>query len=170
LTVFNQMLRFDYGNRNKRTAPENQACGHSPLRGGVRPHLCGCEEEKGEPLVCSRIVDPCCDRRIEGSEAFNSEFVNRLPVFAFYSYLECRRFRSGQSTKVQQRSKRHRKEAATHSTSINCRRQNSIGFNKRWNLVRDQGVGGSNPLSPTNLFKHLSCTSGFPSTLMVSKL
>src|SRR5438094_6620009 len=24
-------------------------------------------------------------------------------------------------------------------------------------LVRDQGVGGSNPLSPTNLFNHLSC-------------
>jgi hypothetical protein len=37
-------------------------------------------------------------------------------------------------------------------------------------LVRDQGVGGSNPLSPTNLFKHLNCTSGFPSTLMVSIL
>ena len=33
-----------------------------------------------------------------------------------------------------------------------------------------QGVGGSNPLSPTNLFKHLNCTSGFPSTSMVSKL
>src|ERR1700676_3027594 len=31
-------------------------------------------------------------------------------------------------------------------------------------LVRDQGVGGSNPLSPTNLFKHLNCASGFPST------
>ena len=37
-------------------------------------------------------------------------------------------------------------------------------------LVRDQGVGGSNPLSPTNLFKHLNATSGFPSTAMVSKL
>src|SRR6202790_1862243 len=37
-------------------------------------------------------------------------------------------------------------------------------------LVRDQGVGGSNPLSPTNLFKHLNCTSGFPSTSMVSIL
>jgi hypothetical protein len=30
--------------------------------------------------------------------------------------------------------------------------QNSTRFNKQWNLVRDQGVGGSNPLSPTNLF------------------
>jgi hypothetical protein len=26
-------------------------------------------------------------------------------------------------------------------------------------LVRDQGVGGSNPLSPTNLSKHCSCTT-----------
>ena len=33
-------------------------------------------------------------------------------------------------------------------------------------LVRDQGVGGSNPLSPTNLFKHLNCTSGFVSTAL----
>src|ERR1700704_2665512 len=37
-------------------------------------------------------------------------------------------------------------------------------------LVRDQGVGGSNPLSPTIIFKHLNCNSGFPSTSMVSKL
>ena len=37
-------------------------------------------------------------------------------------------------------------------------------------LVRDQGVGGSNPLSPTIIFKHLNCTFGFPSTAMVSKL
>src|SRR5208283_2797525 len=28
-------------------------------------------------------------------------------------------------------------------------------------LVRDQGVGGSNPLSPTNLFNKLNATSGF---------
>jgi hypothetical protein len=33
-------------------------------------------------------------------------------------------------------------------------------------LVRDQGVGGSNPLSPTNLFKHINCASGFPSTVL----
>ncbi len=29
------------------------------------------------------------------------------------------------------------------------------GFNNVLNLVRDQGVGGSNPLSPTNSFNHL---------------
>jgi hypothetical protein len=33
-------------------------------------------------------------------------------------------------------------------------------------LVRDQGVGGSNPLSPTNLFKQMNSTSGFPSTAL----
>jgi hypothetical protein len=33
-------------------------------------------------------------------------------------------------------------------------------------LVRDQGVGGSNPLSPTNLFRDISSTSGFPSTAL----
>ncbi len=42
--------------------------------------------------------------------------------------------------------------------------QNSTDFNKVWNLVRDQGVGGSNPLSPTNIFKHINCISGFSST------
>jgi hypothetical protein len=31
-------------------------------------------------------------------------------------------------------------------------------------------VGDSNPLSPTNLFKHLNYTSGFSSTSMMSKL
>jgi hypothetical protein len=51
--------------------------------------------------------------------------------------------------------------------------QQPLGINKiqqisisSGNLVRDQGVGGSNPLSPTNLFKHLNCASGFPSTAL----
>jgi hypothetical protein len=34
-------------------------------------------------------------------------------------------------------------------------------------LVRDQGVGGSNPLSPTNLFKYINKPSGFPPTAVV---
>jgi hypothetical protein len=33
-------------------------------------------------------------------------------------------------------------------------------------LVRDQGVGGSNPLSPTNLFNQLDVISGFSVTLL----
>jgi len=32
----------------------------------------------------------------------------------------------------------------------------SIDFNRVWNLVRDQGVGGSNPLSPTIYFQQLT--------------
>ncbi len=35
----------------------------------------------------------------------------------------------------------------------------SIGFNESRNPVRDQGVGGSKPLSPTNLFNHLNFIS-----------
>src|SRR6266436_6319669 len=77
---------------------------------------------------------------------------------------ECRRFCVGRSTPVQQRSTQATSPAATRSTVITCALQNSIAFNNCWNLVRDQGVGGSNPLSPTNLFKHLNVTSGFPST------
>ena len=34
----------------------------------------------------------------------------------------------------------------------------STDSNKPRNLVRDQGVGGSNPLSPTNVFNHLQTT------------
>ncbi len=77
-------------------------------------------------------------------------------------FLECRRFCSGRSTEAQQRSTSHKAVAATPSVPITCGLQNSIVFNERWNLVRDQGVGGSNPLSPTNFFQHLNplqCTA-----------
>ena len=33
-----------------------------------------------------------------------------------------------------------------------------------------RGVGGSKPLSPTILFKHLNCNSGFPATSLQAKL
>ena len=74
---------------------------------------------------------------------------------AGFTLSECRRFCSGQSIEAQQRATARQAEVATHSISIPCGLQNSIEFNKRWNLVRDQGVGGSNPLSPTNLFKRI---------------
>src|ERR1700746_1191770 len=61
----------------------------------------------------------------------------------------CRRFCSGQSTRAQQRAITCQSNIATRTTPITCDLQNSIEFNKCWNLVRDQGVGGSNPLSPT---------------------
>jgi hypothetical protein len=37
--------------------------------------------------------------------------------------------------------------------STSYKHQISMGFNRPWNLVRDQGVGGSNPLSPTIYFQ-----------------
>src|SRR6266436_4686015 len=74
--------------------------------------------------------------------------------------LDCRRFCSGRSTKAQQRATRCWALTATHAIPITCQLQNSIEFNNHRNLVRDQGVGGSNPLSPTNLFKNLNVTSG----------
>src|ERR1700680_1987068 len=46
-------------------------------------------------------------------------------------------------------------QRAKSSTSITWKQQISTNLNKCRNLVRDQGVGGSNPLSPTNLFKYL---------------
>src|SRR5579872_1185569 len=51
-------------------------------------------------------------------------------------------------------SKHHRKRLKTFCTTTESH-------------FRDQGVGGSNPLSPTIIFKHLNATSGFPSTSMV---
>jgi hypothetical protein len=45
--------------------------------------------------------------------------------------------------------------AATHSIEISYFHSISIGFNKPEKLVRDQGVGGSNPLSTTNKINDL---------------
>jgi len=43
----------------------------------------------------------------------------------------------------------------------------STDFNKPENLVRDQGVGGSNPLSPTN--KVNSLQAGVPDPLVLAR-
>jgi hypothetical protein len=52
--------------------------------------------------------------------------------------------------------------AATHSIENSCFHSISIDFNKAQNLVRDQGVGGSNPLSPA-IKIHIGQNSlGFP--------
>jgi hypothetical protein len=64
----------------------------------------------------------------------------------------CRRFCSCHCTSVQQRSTTSCSALPTSTTPIACDLHDSIGFNNRRNLVRDQGVGGSNPLSPTKLF------------------
>ena len=51
--------------------------------------------------------------------------------------------------------------AANDSSPIAYAHQDSIDFNNGWNLVRDQEVGGSNPLASTNLFKALISHSCF---------
>ena len=50
----------------------------------------------------------------------------------------------------------------TGSISINCEPQISTCLYRALNLVRDQGVGGSNPLSPTNVFNSLRQFSSRP--------
>ena len=82
-----------------------------------------------------------------------------------FTPLDCRRFCSCQSIRNHQNSTDFNERPATDSISITWKQQNSIDFNRCLNLVRDQGVGGSNPLSPTNLFKHMDSVSGFSSTV-----
>jgi len=60
----------------------------------------------------------------------------------------CSRNRSGQSTQEQSRAAAFNKAAATHSIKISYFYVISTDFNECLNLVRDQGVGGSNPFSP----------------------
>jgi len=64
-------------------------------------------------------------------------------------------FVDSESTKLQQFSIPFNNRAAKGSTE--SLRINSIRpiFNNLRNPVRDQGVGGSNPLSPTNIFKQI---------------
>jgi len=63
---------------------------------------------------------------------------------------DCGQDCGGQNTRFQQGSPGFKYESATNSTAITSKHENPTDFNKPWNLVRDQGVGGSNPLSPTN--------------------
>ena len=77
-----------------------------------------------------------------------------------FTPIDCRRFCSCQSTKIQQRSTAFNEQPATGSTAISWKRKTSTSFNRCWNLVRDQGVGGSNPLSPTICFHSLTFHHG----------
>jgi hypothetical protein len=89
---------------------------------------------------------------------------NRCPESPTIGISKCRRFCSCplhlSSTKFDQR----KIKQPNRSLPILCDLLNSIESNKDRNLVRDQGVGGSNPLSPTIFSKHLNRASGFPST------
>ncbi len=85
------------------------------------------------------------------SNVFAPDSPASLRGFVFCSLPKCRRFCDGQSFKLQHGSTSFNNERATGSTSINYKLQISTDINNGRNLVRDQGVGGSNPLSPTNL-------------------
>jgi hypothetical protein len=91
-------------------------------------------------------------------------------ISPFVRSSNCRRFCSWKSTRVQQNSTWFHDQRTNDSMSITYKQQNPTNFNRLSNLVRDQGVGGSNPLSPTIIFNEINCISGFPSTSMVSKL
>jgi len=62
----------------------------------------------------------------------------------------CSRFCGGESTQKQEASTTFNKRRATDSIKTSCDLQISTDFSKLRNLVRDQGVAGSNPVSPTN--------------------
>jgi hypothetical protein len=61
----------------------------------------------------------------------------------------CSRICSCESLQEPQRATENNEAAATDSVQSICDHQVSTAFNRLWNPVRDQGVGGSNPLSPT---------------------
>src|SRR5215467_9446094 len=86
-------------------------------------------------------------------EDFSTEKVSVSPLFVSLDY--CRRFCSCESTRLQQHSIAFNEQPTSGSAAITWKPQNFTSFNNGWNLVRDQGVGGSNPLSPTNIFNHL---------------
>jgi hypothetical protein len=67
--------------------------------------------------------------------------------------LYCSRFCSGLASKLHRGSTEFNKLPATNATAITWNHRISTDFNKHRNLVRDQGVGGSNPLSPINYFQ-----------------
>src|SRR5258706_7429500 len=64
----------------------------------------------------------------------------------------CRRYCNGQNIEIQHGTIDFNVSVVTDSISITCDPRKSTKFNNRPNLVRDQGVGGSNPLSPTIQF------------------
>ncbi len=70
-----------------------------------------------------------------------------------FTLLGCSRFCVGEGPQKQQTSTTFTKLGVTGSTETSCELQISIGFNKPRNRVRDQGVAGSNPVSPTILFQ-----------------
>ena len=89
LTAFNEMLTFNYGNRNKGTTSEDEACRHSPLQRGIRSHLGDCEEEENKPIVRCGVIDPGRDGEMEGSQTITNESVSKIVVSLPQATLNC---------------------------------------------------------------------------------
>jgi hypothetical protein len=62
---------------------------------------------------------------------------------------DCRRFCDCESFHLQQIARAFNRRPVTDSISITYQPKNSRDFNKQLNLVRDQVVGGLNPLFPS---------------------
>jgi len=77
----------------------------------------------------------------------------------------CSRKRSCQCTPEPLRTTAFNAKPATHSFKSNYVYSISTSFNKRRNLVREQGVGGSNPLSPTIKINSLQARRSDPLVL-----
>jgi hypothetical protein len=84
------------------------------------------------------------------------------PLMTGGKYLRCRQICVGESLRLQQIATAFNERLCNRFNINQLRQQNSTAFNRGQNLVRDQGVGGSNPLSPANLFNHLQPISGLP--------
>ena len=73
-------------------------------------------------------------------------------VSPFIRLFRCSRFCSGLAYKDHPNSPDFNRQAAIGTIQVTSDHHVSTSFTKDLNLVRHQGVGGSNPLSPTNLF------------------
>ena len=80
----------------------------------------------------------------------------------FIRLFHCSRFCSGRASKLQRSSPRFNNAATTSATAITWNQRISTDFTNVRNLVRDHGVGGSNPLSPTNCFQALAASTQSP--------
>ena len=94
-----------------------------------------------------------CSRKLNENGA-NSRAILRLS--GRRQNRDCSRNCNCQSLQEPQTSTDFNDRHATGSISISYKPQLSTDFNNLWNLVRDQGVGGSNPLSPANVLNNLS--------------
>ena len=106
----------------------------------------------------------CTGRIGRGSTQNGARVARELSRRKGFTSSGCRRFCGGESLQKQQASTSSCEHAATDSIKISCDLQNSINFNKLRNRVRDQGVAGSNPVSPTIFFNEIQ---PFPERLKI---